>query len=60
MRQTRWLEYLKDVDCTIEYIEGKTNRVADAPSTKYTGILKHGKEEPNELNSLTCLAKWLE
>ncbi|KAA0040646.1 DNA/RNA polymerases superfamily protein [Cucumis melo var. makuwa] len=33
LRQRRWLELIKDYDCTIEYHPGKANVVADALST---------------------------
>jgi hypothetical protein len=32
MRQKRWLERIKDYDCTINYHPGKENVVADALS----------------------------
>ncbi|KAL2252851.1 UNVERIFIED_CONTAM: Transposon Tf2-11 polyprotein [Sesamum indicum] len=34
LRQRRWMELLKDYDCTIDYHPGKTNIVADALSGK--------------------------
>ena len=34
MRQRRWLELIKDYDCTINYHSGKANVVADALSRK--------------------------
>ena len=34
MRQRRWVELLKDYDCTIEYHLGKANVVADALNSK--------------------------
>ena len=38
MRQRRWLELVKDYDCTINYHLGKANVVADALSRKYAGF----------------------
>ena len=41
LRQRRWLELLKDYDCTILYHPGKANVVADALSRKSMGSLGH-------------------
>ena len=41
LRQKRWLELLKDYDCTILYHPGKTNVIADALSRKSMGNLAH-------------------
>ena len=41
MRQRRWLELIKDYDCTIEYHQGRANVVADALSRKTTGSLAY-------------------
>ncbi|KAA3484831.1 Transposon Ty3-I Gag-Pol polyprotein [Gossypium australe] len=34
LRQQRWIELLKNFDCTIEYHPGKANIVADAPNRR--------------------------
>ena len=36
MRQRRWLELIKDYDCSTNYDPGKANVVADALSRKET------------------------
>ena len=38
MRQRRWLELIKDYDCSINYHAGKANVVADALSRKSSGF----------------------
>ena len=43
MRQRRWVERIKDYECTIEYHPGKANVVVDALSRKSTGSLSHLK-----------------
>ena len=39
MMQHKWMEYLKDYDCTLHYHPGKENVVADALSQKSQGVL---------------------
>ena len=41
LRQRRWMELLKDYDCTIDYHPGKANVVADALGKKSTGSLAY-------------------
>lgn len=50
MRQYRWLKYVKDYDCNIEYSTDQGNSVANALSRKYTGLVKGGdsKERTEE------------
>ena len=43
MRQRRWVELIKDYECTIEYHPGKANVVADALSMKSTSSISHLK-----------------
>ena len=43
MRQRRWVELIKDYECTIEYHPGKANVVVDALSRKSTGSISHLK-----------------
>ena len=41
MRQRRWLDLLKDYDCTIQYHFGKANVVVDALSRKSVGFMAY-------------------
>ena len=41
LRQERWLELIKDYDCTIEYHPGKANVVTDALSSRPESTLSH-------------------
>ena len=41
LRQRRWIELLKDYDCSIQYHPIKANVVADALSRKSMGSLAH-------------------
>ena len=41
MRQRRWLELIKDYDCTIEYHPEKANVEADALSRRPESSLSH-------------------
>ncbi|CAA0835070.1 Unknown protein, partial [Striga hermonthica] len=49
MRQRRWLELVKDYDCTIQYHPGKANVVADALSHKVKGGLACCITQQNQL-----------
>ncbi|KAH9763326.1 Endonuclease [Citrus sinensis] len=41
LRQRRWIELIKDYDCTIDYHPGKANVVADALSRKSSSSIAH-------------------
>ena len=43
MRQRRWVELIKDYECTIEYHQGNVDVVTDALSRKPTGSISHLK-----------------
>ena len=43
MRHRRWVELIKDYECTIEYHPGKANVVANSLSRKFTGSISHLK-----------------
>lgn len=39
MKQRRWIKFLKEYDCTINYHPGKANVMADALSHKISGLM---------------------
>ena len=41
LRQRRWLELIKDYNCTIEHHSGRANVVADALSRKSSGSVAY-------------------
>ena len=43
MRHRRWVELIKDYECTIEYHPGKANVVVDALNRKSTSSISHLK-----------------
>ena len=51
MRQRRWLELIKDYDLSVDYCEGKANRVADALSRKDHHSLTRVAVLPKEICS---------
>ena len=54
MRQRRWIELLKDYDCTIEYHPGKANVVVDALSRKVPAH-KNSSFQPDLMKDIVAL-----
>lgn len=57
MKQRRWLKYMKDCDCIIEYTRGKANIVANVLGKQYTGMVKGGDPE-NRAEDLDLVSLW--
>ena len=49
LRQSRWLELIKDYDLNVQYHPGKANVVADALSRKSHVNVANAKDMPPEL-----------
>ena len=53
MRQKRWLELVKDYDCTINYHPGKANAVADEKRTNAVGRMEADETEKEDLECIS-------
>ena len=56
LRQRRWMELLKDCDCSILYHSGKANVVADALNRKSAGSLAHISTEKGDQQLKSCMS----
>ena len=54
LRQRRWVEFLQDYDCTVNYHSGKANVVADALSR----TVKIARLMVKELDLLHSVKEW--
>ncbi|KAI4330504.1 hypothetical protein MLD38_028790 [Melastoma candidum] len=60
MRQRRWMDLLKDYDCTILYHQGKANVVVDALSRKHCTLMSLIVEESRTIEQMSNLEIRLE
>ena len=59
LRQDRWMEWVKDYDCVIDYHPGKANVVADALSRKSVQTLRALNAHLSLLDDGAIVAEWI-
>ena len=54
-RQSRWLDVIADFDFDIEYIDGKTNVVADGLSRRHDHQVEESNSSPHRISNISSL-----